>query len=51
MGFAWLLVDQHPRPGQFIGGLLVIAGVAVVKIADTSRGRTDPVLVASSALS
>jgi drug/metabolite transporter (DMT)-like permease len=47
MGFAWLLVDQHPRPGQFIGGLLVIAGVAVVKIADTSRGRTDPVVVAS----
>jgi len=33
VGFAWLLVAQHPKPGQYLGGLLVIAGVAVVKLA------------------
>ncbi len=31
VGFAWLLVAQHPSTYQFLGGLLVIAGVAIVK--------------------
>jgi drug/metabolite transporter (DMT)-like permease len=34
VGFAWLLVDQLPGFAQLVGGILVIAGVIVVKIAD-----------------
>ena len=34
VGFAWLLVDQLPGVSQLIGGLLIIAGVVTVKIAD-----------------
>jgi drug/metabolite transporter (DMT)-like permease len=33
VGFAWLLVDQLPGVSQLIGGLLVIAGVVLVKLA------------------
>jgi len=32
--FAWLLVDQLPGLTQLVGGILIIAGVVVVKIAD-----------------
>lgn len=32
--FAWLLVDQRPGPAQLAGGLLIIGGVVVVKLAD-----------------
>jgi drug/metabolite transporter (DMT)-like permease len=38
VGFAWLLVDQLPGVWQLIGGLLIIAGVVTVKIADRSVG-------------
>jgi drug/metabolite transporter (DMT)-like permease len=34
VGFAWLLVDQLPTWSQFAGGLLVIAGVIAVKLAE-----------------
>jgi drug/metabolite transporter (DMT)-like permease len=34
VGFAWLLVDQLPGLSQLVGGILIIAGVVVVKIAD-----------------
>jgi drug/metabolite transporter (DMT)-like permease len=34
VGFAWLLVDQLPGVSQFVGGLLIIAGVVLVKLAD-----------------
>ncbi|HEY7273196.1 MAG TPA: DMT family transporter, partial [Actinoplanes sp.] len=34
VGFAWLLLDQLPGLWQLIGGILIIAGVVVVKIAD-----------------
>ncbi len=33
VGFAWLFVAQHPKPDQYLVGLLIVAGVAVVKIA------------------
>jgi drug/metabolite transporter (DMT)-like permease len=39
VGFAWLLVGQHLRWSQLIGGVLVIAGVALVRL-DSLR---DPV--------
>jgi drug/metabolite transporter (DMT)-like permease len=38
VGFAWLLVDQLPGVSQLIGGLLIIAGVVTVKIADRTTG-------------
>ncbi len=34
--FAWLLVDQLPGINQLIGGLLIIGGVILVKLADPS---------------
>src|SRR5690349_17179086 len=34
VGFAWLLVDQIPGFSQLVGGILIIAGVVVVKVAD-----------------
>src|SRR6185312_11217950 len=33
VGFAWLLLDQLPGFSQFVGGVLIIGGVVVVKIA------------------
>ena len=35
--FAWLLLDQVPVPVQLLGGLLVLAGVALVRV-DELRG-------------
>jgi len=35
--FAWLLLDQVPAPVQLLGGLLVVAGVALVRV-DELRG-------------
>ena len=37
--FAWLFVDQLPRPIQLIGGALIVAGVALVRIDEMSRDR------------
>jgi drug/metabolite transporter (DMT)-like permease len=34
VGFAWLLLAQLPGPAQLAGGLLIVAGVVVVKIAE-----------------
>jgi drug/metabolite transporter (DMT)-like permease len=40
VGFAWLLLSQLPGPAQLVGGLLIIAGVIVVKLGE----RPDPPL-------
>lgn len=32
--FAWVLLDELPRPVQLLGGLLVLAGVVVVKLGE-----------------
>jgi drug/metabolite transporter (DMT)-like permease len=42
VGFAWLLVDQLPTWSQFAGGLLIIAGVVAVKLAERPGVRTPP---------
>jgi drug/metabolite transporter (DMT)-like permease len=34
--FAWLLLDELPSPAQLVGGLLILAGVVVVKLGETS---------------
>ncbi|MFN8193932.1 MAG: DMT family transporter [Nocardioidaceae bacterium] len=33
--FAWLLLGELPRPVQLVGGLLILAGVVVVKLGET----------------
>ncbi|MDP3893822.1 EamA family transporter [Nocardioides sp.] len=40
--FAWLLLDELPRPIQLLGGLLILTGVVVVKLGErtTAPGRT-----------
>jgi len=35
--FSWLLLDQVPRSVQFLGGALVLAGVVVVKLGESTR--------------
>ena len=37
VGFAWLLLAQLPGALQLVGGLLIIAGVVVVKLGDGRR--------------
>lgn len=32
--FAWLLLDELPLPVQLLGGVLILAGVAVVKVGE-----------------
>jgi hypothetical protein len=39
--FAWLLLAQVPATVQFVGGVLVVAGVALVRI-DELRGPIGP---------
>jgi drug/metabolite transporter (DMT)-like permease len=34
VGFAWLLLNQLPGVAQLVGGILIIAGVIVVKLAE-----------------
>jgi drug/metabolite transporter (DMT)-like permease len=38
--FAWLLLSQLPATVQFVGGLLVLVGVVLVKL-DEDRSRTS----------
>ena len=51
LAFAWILLDQQPRPVQLLGALLVLGGVVVVKLgerdvlADTASGEIDDVFV------
>jgi drug/metabolite transporter (DMT)-like permease len=39
--WAWLLLDELPRPVQMVGGLLILAGVVCVRIGERSV-RADP---------
>lgn len=50
--FAWVLLDQQPRPLQLLGALLVLGGVVVVKFGErdvlagtTATGEIDDLLV------
>jgi drug/metabolite transporter (DMT)-like permease len=36
--FAWLLLGQTPRPVQLAGGLLVVAGIALVRLDERAEG-------------
>lgn len=51
LAFAWILLDQQPRPIQLLGACLVLGGVVVVKLgersvlAGTAAGEIDDLLV------
>jgi len=42
--FAWVLLDELPRLVQLLGGVLVLAGVVVVKLGESRVVRTEPVV-------
>ncbi|MDQ2797444.1 MAG: DMT family transporter, partial [Actinomycetota bacterium] len=39
--FAWLLLDQRPSSLQLIGGLVVLAGIALVRVADRDLAEAE----------
>jgi drug/metabolite transporter (DMT)-like permease len=41
--WAWLLLDELPRPVQLLGGLLILAGVVAVKLGERTVVRAEPV--------
>lgn len=41
--WAWLLLDELPRPVQLLGGVLIVAGVVAVKVGERTVVRVDPV--------
>ena len=41
--WAWVLLDQLPRPVQLLGGLLILAGVVAVKLGERTVAETEPV--------
>ena len=45
IGFAWLLLDELPRTAQLLGGVLILAGVVVVKLGERTTARPEPVAV------
>ncbi|WP_182523806.1 EamA family transporter [Nocardioides dongkuii] len=42
VGFAWLLLDELPRPIQLLGGLLILAGVVAVKLGERTVRAEEP---------
>lgn len=34
IAWAWLLLDELPRPGQLLGGVVILAGVVLVKLGE-----------------
>ncbi len=41
--WAWVLLDQLPRPVQLLGGVLILAGVVAVKLGERTVVETEPV--------
>ncbi|MGH3308906.1 MAG: EamA family transporter, partial [Nocardioides sp.] len=41
--WAWLLLDELPRPVQLLGGGLILAGVVAVKLGERTVVRAEPV--------
>ena len=40
--WAWLLLDELPRPVQLLGGVLILAGVVAVKLGERTTARPGP---------
>jgi drug/metabolite transporter (DMT)-like permease len=47
--FAWLLLNQLPRGVQLVGGVLIVAGVALVRVDELRRDRHPAVQLAGVA--
>jgi drug/metabolite transporter (DMT)-like permease len=45
VAWAWLLLDELPRPVQLLGGALILVGVVAVKLGERTVSRTEPVMV------
>lgn len=43
VAWAWLLLDQLPRPVQLLGGLLILLGVVGVKLGERRVVRVEPI--------
>jgi drug/metabolite transporter (DMT)-like permease len=41
--WAWLLLDELPRPVQLLGGVLILAGVVAVKLGERTVSKSEPV--------
>jgi len=41
--WAWLLLDELPRPVQLLGGVLILAGVVAVKLGERTVSTPEPV--------
>ena len=41
--FAWMLLGQTPRPPQLVGGLLVLAGIVLVRLDQRPQPEAAPV--------
>ena len=41
--FAWLLLDELPRPVQLLGGLVLLSGVVAVRLGERDDARRSPV--------
>ena len=41
--WAWLLLEELPRPVQLLGGVLILAGVVAVKLGERTVARKEPV--------
>ena len=41
--WAWLLLDELPRPVQILGGVLILAGVVAVKLGERTVSTPEPV--------
>jgi len=41
--WAWLLLDELPRPVQLLGGTLILAGVVAVKLGERTVSKSEPV--------
>ena len=39
--WAWVLLDELPRPVQLAGGVLILAGVVAVKLGERTTARAD----------
>ena len=40
--WAWLLLDELPRPVQLLGGVLILAGVVAVKVGERATAALRP---------
>src|SRR5688500_17728502 len=41
--WAWLLLDELPRPIQLFGGVLILAGVIAVKLGEKTTAQPDAI--------